>query len=84
MKVTVKFLGPIREAVGERERMITLKTGSVRELLDVIYKLYPKEKKNLELAGVFFKGAIVKSSEMQSPILNERDEVSLILPVAGG
>lgn len=84
MKVTVKFLGPIREATGERERMITLKMGSVRELLDVIYKLYPKAKKNLELAGVFFKGAIVKSSEMQSPILNDGDEVSLILPVAGG
>jgi molybdopterin converting factor small subunit len=82
--VTVKFLGPIREATGKRERMITLKIGSVRELLDIIYKLYPKAKKNLELAGVFFKGAIVKSNEMQSPILNEGDEVSLILPVAGG
>jgi molybdopterin converting factor small subunit len=84
LKVTVKFLGPIREVIRERERKIALKAGSVQELLDVIYKLYPKARKNLELAGVFFKGAIVESSEMQSQILNEGDEVSLILPVAGG
>jgi molybdopterin converting factor small subunit len=84
LKVTVKFVGSVKEVIGDRERAINLKKGTVQELLEAIFNLYPKQKRKLELAGVFIDGAIVKHSEMQSPILKEGDEVSLILPVAGG
>lgn len=80
----VNFLGPVKEVVGETERVINLKKGTVQELLESIFKLYPEQKKKLESAGIFIGGAIVKRSEMQSPILKEGDELSLIMPVAGG
>jgi molybdopterin converting factor small subunit len=84
LKVKVNFLGPVKEVVGETERVINLKKGTVQELLESIFKLYPEQKKKLESAGIFIGGAIVKRSEMQSPILKEGDELSLIMPVAGG
>jgi molybdopterin converting factor small subunit len=82
--VKVKFVGPVKEVVGETERVINLKKGTVQELLESIFKLYPAQKKKLESAGAFIGGVIVKRSEMQSPILKEGDELSLIMPVAGG
>jgi molybdopterin converting factor small subunit len=82
--VTVKFLGPVREIIGEREREFDLKKGTVEELLDNILKLYPKTKEKLKPAGVFIDGRIVKKSEHHMPLLKEGDEVSLVLPVAGG
>jgi len=84
LKVTVKFLGPVKEIIGEREREFNLNKGTVRELLDNILKLYPKAKEKLKPAGVFIEGRIVKKSELQVPLLKEGDEVSLVLPVAGG
>nr|MDO8099377.1 MoaD/ThiS family protein [Candidatus Njordarchaeota archaeon] len=84
MRITVKFLGPVKEIIGEPEREFDLNKGTVGELLDNIMKLYPKTKEKLKPAGVFIKGRIVKKSELQVPLLKEGDEVSLVLPVAGG
>jgi molybdopterin converting factor small subunit len=80
----VKFVGQVKEIVGETKRVVNLKEGTVQELLKNIYRLYPEQKKKLEQAGVFIGGVIVKHSEVQSIILKEGDELSLILPVAGG
>lgn len=82
--MTVKFLGSVKEVVGDTERAINLEKGTVQELLEAIFKLYPKQKKKLELTGVFIDGTIVKHNEMQSPILKEGDTLSLIMPTAGG
>ena len=84
MKVTVKFVGPAKEVVGETERTVSLKEGTVQELLENIFKLYPEHKKELQQAGVFIGGVIVKHSEMKSRRLKENDQPSIILPVAGG
>ena len=80
----MKFVGQVKEIVGETERAVNLNEGTVQELLKNIYRLYPEQKKKLEQAGLFIGGVIVKRSEMHSIILKEGDELSLILPVAGG
>jgi molybdopterin converting factor small subunit len=84
LEVTVKFVGPVKNVVGETERVVTLKKWTVQELLEAILKLYPEQKKKLAQAGAFIRGAIVKHSEIQSPMLREGDVLSLIMPITGG
>jgi len=84
LKVKVKFVGSLKEATGEGERVITLRKGTVQELREIIFRLYPEQKKKIERAGVFIGGVIMKHTKMHSQTLKEGDELSLILPVAGG
>ena len=84
MKVKVKFIGAVRQAIGEEQRSVNIETGTVRELLEQIYKIHPRAKGNLKMVGIFIEGRLVKDSELQEPILRDGQEVSMILPVAGG
>ncbi|WXG44838.1 MAG: MoaD/ThiS family protein [Promethearchaeati archaeon SRVP18_Atabeyarchaeia-1] len=84
MRITVKFVGATRLVIGEQQRTVDLERGTVRELLDGIFKLHPEAKDRLKQAGVFVDGRMVKNAELREPILKDGQEVSLILPVAGG
>jgi molybdopterin converting factor small subunit len=70
--------------MNEEQRIVALRKGTVRELLDGILKLHPEAKERIKQMGVFIEGRMVKDAELQEPILTDGQEVSLIMPVAGG
>jgi molybdopterin converting factor small subunit len=84
LKVSARFVGPLKQVIGEERHIFQLKKGTVKELLDNISEEYPKAEENLKQAGAFIAGRIVRKAELDAPLLKEGDEVSLILPVAGG
>jgi molybdopterin converting factor small subunit len=84
LKVTAKFVGAVKVAIGEEQRTIALKSGTVKELLDNILKLHPEAKDKLKQVGVFIEGRMVKHAELRESMLKDGQEVSLIMPVAGG
>ena len=84
LKVSARFVGSLRQVIGEERHIFHLNKGTVKELLDSISEEYPKAEENLKQAGAFIAGRIVRKAEFDTPLLKEGDEVSLILPVAGG
>ena len=46
MKVTPKFVGPVKEVMGETEREVNLRKGTFQELLENTFRSYPEQKKN--------------------------------------
>jgi molybdopterin converting factor small subunit len=84
LRVTAKFVGEVKLALGEEQRTLALKKGTVKELFDTILRLHPDAKDALKEVGVFIEGRMVKDSELNERILKDGQEVSLILPVAGG
>ena len=84
MKVTAKFVGAVKLLMNEERRAVTLKKGTVRELLDSILRLHPEAKEKMKQVGVFIEGRLVKDAELDKSILKDGQDVSLILPVAGG
>jgi molybdopterin converting factor small subunit len=84
LKVTARFVGAVKQLVNEEQRTLALKRGTVRELLDTVVKLHPQAKDKLKQVGVFIEGRMIKDAELNEPILRDGQEVSLIMPVAGG
>ena len=84
MKVTAKFVGAVKLLMNEERLAVTLKKGTVRELLDSILRLHPEAKEKMKQVGVFIEGRLVKDAELDKSILKDGQDVSLILPVAGG
>jgi len=83
--VRVKLFANFREIVGSRELEVDAK--SVRELLDLLVKNYPKfkeyfsEDKLKEYVHIMVNGKIV---EDLSERLNQNDTVAIFPPVSGG
>jgi molybdopterin converting factor small subunit len=84
LKVTVRFVGATRLVIGEKQQAMSLKKGTAKEVLDHIFKSHPDAREKLKQARLFVEGKMVKTAELEEPILREGQEVSVILPVAGG
>jgi molybdopterin converting factor subunit 1 len=81
MKVTVRFFGPTREALGNSNLEQDIPRGSTaRDLVNLVVGEYP----SLEPYSRLIRVAVNRRyARMEAP-LSEGDEVALIPPVAGG
>jgi MoaD family protein len=91
MRITVRLLNPIRQAVGESEVEVDFAGGSVDALVKAAGKENPKlgeailtEDGNIDYSiNVILNGRPLTESAMQEE-LKDGDEVTLLTAVAGG
>lgn len=81
MKIKLKFFALYRELVGKKETEKELKSGSkVQDLLNVLYKEYPKLKKYHDEIIV----SVNKNYSSENTKLKDKDEVAIFPPIGGG
>ncbi len=81
LEVKVKFFASARQAVGEKDIDITIKTNSrVEDLMEIIYERYPELK---EMEDHLLVSVNKDRSDKKDP-LKDGDEIAVMPPVTGG
>lgn len=80
MKLRVKYFGMLAEAIGKQEELVevTSQQISVSDLTLMLLKKYPP------LNLMSFKVALNQTIVGENDMINERDEIALLPPFAGG
>jgi len=92
MKLTVKLLRPFSKIIGKNELKLDANVSTVKDLLEMLAKNYPKIKNELytenneltEYVNLFVNDKPISALNGLETKLKNNDEILLFAPVSGG
>ena len=92
MKLTIKFLRPFKEIIGENELELEIEVKTLKDLLKILVDKYPKLEKELftenneltEYICIFLNDKPISALNFLDTELKNGDNLLFFIPVSGG